>query len=241
MGFGTTIQTILAIKPGGSQSLRTRVAHRPSKTQPTKLSIHGGRRLRSGDALSDSHMHEHCFPSRTGRIKRDGPRHSHHRRRNPRTGHARRTAGGLATPRPPRRSRRFKPEAHEPIAAELHDLRHIDRKSRKRLLDLLEGDLAAEPHPANLDIKPLTRAYTVAAYPPRRVPRALPAAHRRRVASPERERASWLPRGARDRPWRPRTRRLDAAELTTSTPVSIPRPDSQNQSGTVVKATANTS
>jgi mRNA-degrading endonuclease RelE of RelBE toxin-antitoxin system len=38
----------------------------------------------------------------------------------------------------------------------LRDLRRIDHKSRKRLLDLLEGDLATEPHPANLDIKPLT-------------------------------------------------------------------------------------
>ncbi|HZL48588.1 MAG TPA: type II toxin-antitoxin system RelE/ParE family toxin [Solirubrobacteraceae bacterium] len=38
----------------------------------------------------------------------------------------------------------------------LRDLRRIDHKSRKRLLDLLEGDLAAEPQPANLDIKPLT-------------------------------------------------------------------------------------
>jgi mRNA-degrading endonuclease RelE of RelBE toxin-antitoxin system len=38
----------------------------------------------------------------------------------------------------------------------LRDLRRIDHKSRKRLLDLLEDDLAAEPHPANLDIKPLT-------------------------------------------------------------------------------------
>jgi mRNA-degrading endonuclease RelE of RelBE toxin-antitoxin system len=38
----------------------------------------------------------------------------------------------------------------------LRDLRRIDHKSRKRLLDLLENDLTAEPHPANLDIKPLT-------------------------------------------------------------------------------------
>ena len=38
----------------------------------------------------------------------------------------------------------------------LRDLRRIDRKNRKRLLDLLEGDLATEPHPANLDIKALT-------------------------------------------------------------------------------------
>jgi mRNA-degrading endonuclease RelE of RelBE toxin-antitoxin system len=37
----------------------------------------------------------------------------------------------------------------------LRDLRRIDHKSRKRLLDLLENDLAAEPQPANLDIKPL--------------------------------------------------------------------------------------
>jgi mRNA-degrading endonuclease RelE of RelBE toxin-antitoxin system len=37
----------------------------------------------------------------------------------------------------------------------LRDLRRIDHKSRKRLLDLLERDLAAEPQPANLDIKPL--------------------------------------------------------------------------------------
>jgi mRNA-degrading endonuclease RelE of RelBE toxin-antitoxin system len=37
----------------------------------------------------------------------------------------------------------------------LRDLRRIDHKSRKRLLDLLENDLAAEPQPANLDIKNL--------------------------------------------------------------------------------------
>jgi mRNA-degrading endonuclease RelE of RelBE toxin-antitoxin system len=38
----------------------------------------------------------------------------------------------------------------------VRDLRRIDHKSRTRLLDLLEHDLAAEPQPANLDIKPLT-------------------------------------------------------------------------------------
>ena len=38
----------------------------------------------------------------------------------------------------------------------LRDLRRIDHKSRKRLLDLLEDYLAAEPQPANLDIKALT-------------------------------------------------------------------------------------
>ena len=38
----------------------------------------------------------------------------------------------------------------------LRALRRIEHKSRKRLLDLLEGDLATEPQPANLDIKPLT-------------------------------------------------------------------------------------
>jgi mRNA-degrading endonuclease RelE of RelBE toxin-antitoxin system len=38
----------------------------------------------------------------------------------------------------------------------LRDLRRIDHTSRKRLLDLLEHDLATEPQPANLDIKPLT-------------------------------------------------------------------------------------
>jgi mRNA-degrading endonuclease RelE of RelBE toxin-antitoxin system len=38
----------------------------------------------------------------------------------------------------------------------LRDLRRIDHKSRKRLLDVLEGDLAAEPQPPNLDIKTLT-------------------------------------------------------------------------------------
>lgn len=39
----------------------------------------------------------------------------------------------------------------------LRDLRRIDYKNRKRLLDLLENDLAAEPQPPNLDIKALTR------------------------------------------------------------------------------------
>ncbi len=38
----------------------------------------------------------------------------------------------------------------------LRDLRRIDHKSRRRLLDLVENDLAAEPQPANLDIKALT-------------------------------------------------------------------------------------
>ncbi len=38
----------------------------------------------------------------------------------------------------------------------LRDLRRIDHKSRKRLLDLLEHDLATEPQSPNLDIKPLT-------------------------------------------------------------------------------------
>jgi mRNA-degrading endonuclease RelE of RelBE toxin-antitoxin system len=38
----------------------------------------------------------------------------------------------------------------------LRDLRRIEHKSRRRLLDLLENDLAAEPQPANLDIKALT-------------------------------------------------------------------------------------
>jgi mRNA-degrading endonuclease RelE of RelBE toxin-antitoxin system len=38
----------------------------------------------------------------------------------------------------------------------LRDLRRIDHKGRKRLIDLLEDDLAAKPQPANLDIKQLT-------------------------------------------------------------------------------------
>jgi mRNA-degrading endonuclease RelE of RelBE toxin-antitoxin system len=38
----------------------------------------------------------------------------------------------------------------------LRDLRRIDHKSRRRLLDLLENELAAEPQPPNLDIKHLT-------------------------------------------------------------------------------------
>jgi mRNA-degrading endonuclease RelE of RelBE toxin-antitoxin system len=38
----------------------------------------------------------------------------------------------------------------------LRDLRRIDHGSRRRLLDLLENDLAAEPQPKNLDVKPLT-------------------------------------------------------------------------------------
>jgi mRNA-degrading endonuclease RelE of RelBE toxin-antitoxin system len=38
----------------------------------------------------------------------------------------------------------------------LRDLRRIEHKSRRRLLDLLENDLASEPQPANLDIKALT-------------------------------------------------------------------------------------
>lgn len=37
----------------------------------------------------------------------------------------------------------------------LRDLKRIDHKSRKRLLDLLENDLAKEPRPQNLDIKAL--------------------------------------------------------------------------------------
>ena len=38
----------------------------------------------------------------------------------------------------------------------LRDLRRIDHSSRTRLLDILEVDLATEPHPANLDVKPLS-------------------------------------------------------------------------------------
>jgi mRNA-degrading endonuclease RelE of RelBE toxin-antitoxin system len=37
----------------------------------------------------------------------------------------------------------------------LKDLRHIDHANRRRLLALLEEDLAAEPQPPNLDVKPL--------------------------------------------------------------------------------------
>jgi mRNA-degrading endonuclease RelE of RelBE toxin-antitoxin system len=37
----------------------------------------------------------------------------------------------------------------------LKDLRRIDHSTRRRLLDLLEQDLAAEPQPPNLDVKPL--------------------------------------------------------------------------------------
>jgi mRNA-degrading endonuclease RelE of RelBE toxin-antitoxin system len=37
----------------------------------------------------------------------------------------------------------------------LRDLRRIDHKDRRRMLDLLENELTAEPTPANLDIKQL--------------------------------------------------------------------------------------
>jgi mRNA-degrading endonuclease RelE of RelBE toxin-antitoxin system len=37
----------------------------------------------------------------------------------------------------------------------LKDLRRIDHANRRRLLNLLEQDLAAEPQPPNLDVKPL--------------------------------------------------------------------------------------
>jgi mRNA-degrading endonuclease RelE of RelBE toxin-antitoxin system len=37
----------------------------------------------------------------------------------------------------------------------LKDLRRIDHADRRRLLKLLEQDLAAEPQPPNLDVKPL--------------------------------------------------------------------------------------
>lgn len=37
----------------------------------------------------------------------------------------------------------------------LKDLRRIDHANRRRLLTLLEEDLAAEPQPPNLDVKPL--------------------------------------------------------------------------------------
>ena len=62
--------------------------------------------MRSDDALADSHMREHCFPNRTGCIKRDGSRRSHNRCCKPRADHAMRSAGGLAAPRPPQRPRR---------------------------------------------------------------------------------------------------------------------------------------
>lgn len=38
----------------------------------------------------------------------------------------------------------------------LRDLRRIDGADRQRLLDVLEGGLATEPQPPNLDIKQLT-------------------------------------------------------------------------------------
>jgi mRNA-degrading endonuclease RelE of RelBE toxin-antitoxin system len=38
----------------------------------------------------------------------------------------------------------------------LRDLRRVEHKSRRRLLDLLENDLASEPQPPNLDIKALS-------------------------------------------------------------------------------------
>lgn len=38
----------------------------------------------------------------------------------------------------------------------LRDLRRIDHKSRRALIRLIEDDLAAEPQPANLDVKALT-------------------------------------------------------------------------------------
>jgi mRNA-degrading endonuclease RelE of RelBE toxin-antitoxin system len=37
----------------------------------------------------------------------------------------------------------------------VRDLRRIDSTDRRRLLDVLEKELAAEPQPANLDVKPL--------------------------------------------------------------------------------------
>ncbi|MDO8187285.1 type II toxin-antitoxin system RelE/ParE family toxin [Conexibacter sp. JD483] len=37
----------------------------------------------------------------------------------------------------------------------LRDLRRIDRCDRRRLLDVLERELAAEPQPPNLDVKQL--------------------------------------------------------------------------------------
>lgn len=37
----------------------------------------------------------------------------------------------------------------------MRDLRRIDHGPRKRLLDLLERELAAEPQPPNLDVKAL--------------------------------------------------------------------------------------
>ncbi len=37
----------------------------------------------------------------------------------------------------------------------LRDLRRIDHKSRRQLLDLLDNELAAEPQPPNLNVKPL--------------------------------------------------------------------------------------
>jgi mRNA-degrading endonuclease RelE of RelBE toxin-antitoxin system len=37
----------------------------------------------------------------------------------------------------------------------LRDLHRLDHPLRKRLLDLLEGELAADPQPPNLDVKAL--------------------------------------------------------------------------------------
>jgi hypothetical protein len=61
----------------------------------------------------------------------------------------------------------------------LKDLRRIDHANRRRLLNLLEQDLAAEPQPPNLDVKPLVGCAPVAAPTPRRLPHPLPATHRR--------------------------------------------------------------
>jgi mRNA-degrading endonuclease RelE of RelBE toxin-antitoxin system len=59
----------------------------------------------------------------------------------------------------------------------LRDLRRMDHKGRRRLLDMIENELAAEPQPANLDVKPLTGRAPLAARPPWRVPRPLSAPH----------------------------------------------------------------
>jgi mRNA-degrading endonuclease RelE of RelBE toxin-antitoxin system len=37
----------------------------------------------------------------------------------------------------------------------LRDLRRVDHANRRRLMSILEDDLAAEPQPPNLDVKPL--------------------------------------------------------------------------------------
>jgi mRNA-degrading endonuclease RelE of RelBE toxin-antitoxin system len=97
----------------------------------------------------------------------------------------------------------------------LKDVRRIDHANRRRLLNLLEQDLAAEPQPPNLDVKPLvgrTPWLRLRRGDYRILYRPLTDAELRTLRAGE---SAGLPRRAGHRPRRPRTRDRNAAVIST--------------------------